>query len=301
MMNHIISVLLDSTIAGAIGKKGSENSITYYNGTYNGEHISMLTPTSMEDKVYAAAESILLSEQVVIGTQNVDRFFGEAVLACSLLDKRLIITNDSDVSDLLKGIELKDAVFVERDDVLNNILSYTKEPRPGECRVDIDKAFNVKGIGPVALGIVTRGTIKVHDKIFLPSGKEVMIKSIQSNDVDATSANVNTRVGLAIKGVPADEISKGDVLSKERIMPASDIHIDIRQIKIGSEPIKPGNSYSIVSGFSYTNAAIVSVEGKTVHLKADRPVPLEIGDGMMLIRGRAPRIFAYGKVVSTST
>lgn len=298
IMNHIISVLLDNTIASSIGKKGSENSITYYNGTYNGEHISMLTPTSIEDKVHAVAESILLSEQVVIGTQNINKFFGEVVLACSLTDKRILITKDSDVSDLLKGVDLKDATLVERDNLLNGILSYTPKQNPGDSRVDIDKAFNVKGIGLVVLGIVTRGAVNVHDKMVLTSGKEVMVKSIQSNDVDITSATTNTRVGLAIKGATAGEISKGDLLSKEHIAPSSDIHVDVHQIKIRNEEIKPGNSYSMVSNFSYTNATVINTDDTSIHLRADRPVPLEVGDKIMLIRNNTPRIFAYCNVLS---
>ena len=47
----------------------------------------------------------------------------------------------------------------------------------------------------------------------LPYGKDILIKSIQMHDDPVEQATSPARVGLAIKGIAADDISRGDILS----------------------------------------------------------------------------------------
>lgn len=46
----------------------------------------------------------------------------------------------------------------------------------------------------------------------LPSGKDILVKSIQIYDDPVTECKSPARVGLAVKGVDAADISRGDVL-----------------------------------------------------------------------------------------
>ena len=56
-----------------------------------------------------------------------------------------------------------------------------------------------------------QGTVKTCDQLkLLPSGKNILVKSIQMHVVPVNESKSPARVGLAIKG--ADEISRGDVL-----------------------------------------------------------------------------------------
>ena len=83
----------------------------------------------------------------------------------------------------------------------------------GSCTIPIDHAFNVKGIGTVILGVIKQGTVKTYDQLkILPSGKNILVKSIQMHDDPVNESKSPTRVGLAIKGVDVDDISRGDVL-----------------------------------------------------------------------------------------
>jgi selenocysteine-specific translation elongation factor len=83
----------------------------------------------------------------------------------------------------------------------------------GDCIIPIDHAFNVKGIGTVILGVIKQGTVKTYDQLkILPSGKNILVKSIQMHDDPVNESKSPARVGLAIKGVDADVISRGDVL-----------------------------------------------------------------------------------------
>lgn len=46
----------------------------------------------------------------------------------------------------------------------------------------------------------------------MPGGKDILIKSIQLHDEPVQESKSPARVGLAIKGVSHDEISRGDII-----------------------------------------------------------------------------------------
>jgi selenocysteine-specific translation elongation factor len=66
----------------------------------------------------------------------------------------------------------------------------------------------LKGIGTVILGVIKQGTVKTYDQLnILPNGKDILVKSIQMHDDPVNESKSPARVGLAIKGVDADDIS----------------------------------------------------------------------------------------------
>lgn len=297
-MNYIISVPLSSSLASFIGKKGSEDSLTFYNRKLDNDVIVALAPGANEDKFYhGMAESMLLSGQIVLSTETVDKLFGEALVAASLLDKPTSITNDNDISALLAGNVLKNYTVVSKDDLLVRIVANKPHEKEGETRIDIDHAFNVKGVGTVALGIVTSGKVKVHDSLFHTSGKQAMVRSIQSQDVDIQEAGIGTRVGLSLKGMEADEIGKGDILSSTKVAPAKSILVSIRQSALAGEQINDNNRYLFVSNFSYAIAR-VDKSGEGTKLVLEKPLSLFVGDRFFLIRDKSPRIFASGTIMA---
>ena len=92
-----------------------------------------------------------------------------------------------------------------------------------ECVVQIDHAFNVKGVGTVVLGLIKQGTVKTYDQLKIcPGGRDVLVKSIQMHDDPVNESKSPARVGLAVKGVDADDISRGDVICSPNL---SDINI----------------------------------------------------------------------------
>jgi selenocysteine-specific translation elongation factor len=79
----------------------------------------------------------------------------------------------------------------------------------GPCIIPIDHAFNVKGIVTVTLGAIRQGTVRTYDQLnILPSGKSILVKSIQMHD-DPVNESKSPGRGLAIKGIAAAEISRG--------------------------------------------------------------------------------------------
>lgn len=298
-MNTIVAVPFDETLAEFIGKKGSTNSITFYNRKL-GEHVIVaLTPSSIEEKFYAVSQSLVMADQIIVSTKTVDKLFGEVLVGCSLLNKRTIFTKDNDISAILAGVTFNNFTFTTQEELLDLITSHKQEEKDDKSvRIDLDHAFNVKGVGVVALGFVTKGTVKVHDTLYHTSGKSITVRSIQSQDEDVKEAGRGTRVGVALKGIDDTEITKGDVLSTSLIKPKAVLELSVKTSSFANEPIEKGKAYFISTGFSYTNGIVQKVDGEKVSFTLDKPIPAEIGDSFILSRVIAPRMFASGKIIS---
>ncbi len=295
-MNTIISIPFDEELAEYIGKKGSENSITFYNRKVNDNVIVGLMPTSIEEKFHALPQSLLLADQIVLSTKMLDKLFGEVLIAAALLNKRTIFTKDNDISRIISGITLEKILFADRENLLDSITSFKPENTGAVTRIDIDKAFNVKGIGTVALGIVSGGAVKIHDNLYHSSGKNVSVRSIQSQDVDIKEAITGTRVGLALKGIDASEMQKGDILSQTPVRRSGRLELNVKTSGFVNEIIEEGKMYSIAIGFSYTMATVEKVDGSMVRVRLEKSIPAAANDRFMMIRAITPRIFASGRV-----
>ncbi|MDE1847181.1 MAG: hypothetical protein KGH52_03940 [Candidatus Micrarchaeota archaeon] len=295
-MNQIVAIPIDKQLADFIGKGSSEGSISFHNRKVDGKVVVGLSPSSLDDKFYAVAEILLVCDQVLISTANIDKLFGEVLVASSLLRKHVIFTDENDVASFVSGVGLKDYEVSPKEELLARITARPQANSGEPVRVDIDRAFPVKGIGCVALGIVTRGTLKVHDELQHSSGKVAGVKSIQSQDVDIQSADPGTRVGLALKGIEYTDMEKGDILTKERVQKVGSIKCILDVSKVSGEQIKEGGQYVLVSNFSRSNATIEAFDGGIASIKLDKQMAAMKGDRILLLREQSPRIFASGSV-----
>jgi selenocysteine-specific translation elongation factor len=295
-MNRIVAVPLDPALASLIGKKGNETSMTFYNRKTGTDIIVGLAPSDMEGKFYALPNSLILAEQIIISTASVDAQFGEVVVAASLLGKRVIFTADNDVSKIVGGLAMPECSFMEREALLGAITSYPQKKRQGSVKVEIDRSFNVKGVGTVLLGFVTRGVLNRHDLLYTGAGKEAVVRSIQCQDEDVEHAQLYARVGIAARGINEDDVVKGDVLSTEKIGAKITLDVDLTQSTVAREPLGQGSQYMIFSGFGSGSCIIESISGQSAKLKLDKGFQLEAGDRVLLGRNKQPRIFASGIV-----
>lgn len=295
-MNIIVAVPVDAELASFIGKKGSEESITFYNRKLGNDVIVALYPSQEDSKIYALAESLLVASEVVLSTKNIDKRFGEALVASSLLNKKLILTEENDVSALLKGVGISSYEIASREELLDKLRAGAKPVGNEPVRVDIDKAFPVKGIGTVVLGVVTGGTIRQHDKLFHTSGKEVLVRSLQSQDEDVSSAEKGTRIGVSLKDISDAEIRKGDLLTAHVVERKKRVVLDYRISGAAKEKPEEGANYGLALNFSYSECVVKGTKDGEIELELRSAMPLEKGDSVLLIRKEIPRIFAAGAV-----
>jgi selenocysteine-specific translation elongation factor len=86
----------------------------------------------------------------------------------------------------------------------------------GPVIIPIDHVFHVKGVGIVVIGVVKQGSVKVYYQLkIMPSGEDIVVKSIQMHDDPVDESNSPARIGLAVKGMIAEQIAKGDIQRAE--------------------------------------------------------------------------------------
>ncbi|MGC8538165.1 MAG: EF-Tu/IF-2/RF-3 family GTPase [Candidatus Micrarchaeia archaeon] len=298
MDNLIIAMPNGIRLAEMLGKKGSENGLAFYNRHGDTKNIVMLAPRSLEEKYYAVPQSLILSDLVALDTSSLDAVFGDVVVACSMLGKPVVFTDTNPVDKIINGLGLMHYVKNESE-LLQFMLDFKPEGRSENqgVKVVIDRAFPVKGVGDVALGIVRSGTIKVHDILVHNSGKQVMIRHLQSQDVDIESAAAGTRVGIAMKGIESSEIKKGDTLSEKAIAYVKDFDADLQFNKFAASAKGAKMHCEAVSDFSDAEATIEPLDGDRYKVSLAKAIPLDASSRLVFVREEKPRMFAISTML----
>ncbi len=292
----VVALPNDSELAGWLGKKGGENGITFYNRRQEDTVMTILTPSNLNEKFYALGEILTLADVAVISTKSIDADFGESVIASSLLNKKVLFTNDNDVSSIINKIALNHKV-IEKERILDEIISYSKEKKNGEeLLIDIDKVFPVKGVGLVLLGIVRSGTVKVHDKLYTRFGKEVQVRSIQVQDEDRELAEQGARVGLAVKGIEEKDIEKGELLAKKQIKEVSEFEAELSISPLQKE-ISEEMQYTLAHNFDVVPCKIQKIDAKKYRIKLGKNTQMISSDKFILLKEKAPRIIGSGTII----
>ncbi|MCL2460054.1 MAG: EF-Tu/IF-2/RF-3 family GTPase [Euryarchaeota archaeon] len=234
MSNLTIIYLGPSDIAKELAKKGTESDITFYNLKRGNDTLTLVEPTRYPEKLSSLFFSAALSDAALLVIDEISAALGECIVmldAVRVSSGYIMLRNYIDqatIAPLIAGTVLENYTYVSedlttlREQLLHNAASASTHA-DGPPIVPIDHHFNVKGIGTVILGCVAKGTVRKHDQLLVwPTKKTAQIRSIQKHDDDANDAYRGDRVGLALKGVTADELDRGYILAPENILIAAD-------------------------------------------------------------------------------
>ena len=215
-------VLGKQDIASEFGKKGTVTDLSLYDKKESDIIKTWVTPSGFPEKIQPLFQAINLAEYVIFYVDKLDKFTGEQIIALDSLKKEKgILSHTFDVDEskldlMIKGTVVEKYAKIDQDKIkeeMNKLEPLTSE---GPSEMVIDHCFDVKGVGTVILGKLTRGTIKQYDNLKLyPLGIDVLIKSIQMHDDPVENSITPARVGLAVKGAKPDEVGRGDVISEE--------------------------------------------------------------------------------------
>ncbi len=130
--------------------------------------------------------------------------------------------------------------------------------------VPVDHFFKVRGIGTVILGMVTSGEIRTHTTLqVLPQKKQVQVRSIQKLDDDAEVAWAGDRVGIALKGIEAEELDRGYVLTNDPGIRTSDlISGRLELVKYWKLPLKEGMGVHVGHWMQFLHGKVEIVEDR---------------------------------------
>ncbi len=221
MTSVTVAVVGAADIAKELGKKGTTSDLTLFNTVHDEHAITLVEPTQFPEKIPPLLTALAMADRCLLVVSELSRPVAETVAVLELVEVATTVVlgpnvGEAELARALKGGRLAGIPKVPLDlPQLRELLDAWSAPAlDGPVRVPIDHAFPVKGVGAVALGVVRQGLLKAHERLRLfPTSKEVEVRSLQVHDVDRKEATCGERVGVALRGVEADELSRGQVLA----------------------------------------------------------------------------------------
>ena len=304
-------VLGDTSIVNNLGKKGTSTDITIYDMKTNNQISSYCFSNTYPDKLQSLLQSIAMSDYAILNISQLDSFLGEQIIALDIFNIKngFILHNYNidveKIKNIIKKTNLSNYLILDSiEELKTNIMQLQSEDNENEKKakehkenssttstlstlqnsnnstnnfvyIPIDHVFDVKGVGTVILGCIKHGEIKTHDELEInPANKNIVIKSIQMHDDPVNYSKKSSRVGLAIKGVIAKDISRGDIITSPGISKTINNSF---QIKFNKNPYFRGEiietqNYMINIGLQIRSVKIKKIENSELHITLEKPI-----------------------------
>lgn len=247
--------------AALFGKKGSVDDIGFYHTVFQGKIVSAIDCVSYPAKLSPLLQAIELGDFALVLASRPSPALGEIIVALDFLQKPSVFVSELDLAPFLSPTNLRDSkIFSSANEAKEFLYSWEVARMKGDSEkaiVFIDHCFEVKGVGTVALGVVKKGVLRVHERMnALPLGKLIEVKSIQKNDDNMKEALAGDRVGLCIKGAESSEVPRGTVLASENSAKAvSEFECVVRASKFLKSSLK-GEAMHLAAGLQFVPAAL---------------------------------------------
>jgi selenocysteine-specific translation elongation factor len=218
-----VAVVGSPGVAKELGKKGTASDLTLFNTVRDEHAVTLVEPTQFPEKFPPLVTALAMADRCLLVVGELTRPVAETIATVESLDvPTTVVTGpavgETELGRALKGgrLESADRRSLDLPHLRELVDGWTATTVDGPVSVPLDHAFPVKGVGAVALGVVREGTLHAHDKLRLwPVAKVVEVRSVQVHDIDRKEAGCGERVGVALKGVEADELERGQVLAPE--------------------------------------------------------------------------------------
>ena len=288
-------VLGEQTIANDFGKKGTVTDLTVYDRKESDIIRTWVVPNGFPEKIQPLLQAINIAEYVIFYVASLDRYTGEQIIALDMLNKKNgILSHSYEVDEnrlqsMIKGTVLQNYRKIDSPNIKEELIKLPPVSNDGSAQIVIDHSFDVKGVGTVVLGKVLQGTINQYDNLkHLPSGTDVMLKSIQMHDDDVKQAVCPARVGLSLKGIKPDEVGRGDIItSDESFEIKHELEIDFKQSPFYKGEISENQMCLVNIGLQVKAAKFSSISPAKLIL--DKPVVCRKNEICLLIKPDLPQ------------
>jgi selenocysteine-specific translation elongation factor len=319
-INFVILGDYDNALAGELGKKGTTTDIAIYDRKASDSIYTWSTPVTFPEKIQSLMQAVNIAEYAILNVTKIDKYLGEIIIALDSLNfKDGLILHSYEVDEgklkaLFKNTSVSHFKLLDSIDQLKREMS-TLESKScdGPVMIPVDHAFDVKGVGTVVLGVIKQGAVKVYDQLkIVPSGKDVLVKSIQMHDDPVHESKSPARVGLAIKGISAEEISRGDVLCSPETFSSSHVKVvsaettasTISTTNFAKNPYYKGDlaenqTYMISIGLQIKPVRLKLFSGTVNEIKPEsKPIALFPGQTYVLLKpdSQGTRIIGRGTI-----
>jgi selenocysteine-specific elongation factor len=163
--------------------------------------------------------------------------------------------------------------------------------RDAPVRLWIDRAFPVKGAGTVVTGTLAAGRVAPGDRLQL-GGREVGVRGVHSLGQPVEQAEATARVALNLRGTAVEELSRGDALLTPGAFRSTD-ELDVTLARGGSgarDDARLPAEVVVHVGSAAVGARLRPLEGTAVRLRLATPLPLRVGDRLLLRDPGARRV-----------
>lgn len=257
-----------------LGKKSTETDVTFYDLKKGETVITMVEPSRYPEKIQSLYYSAAFGDYTVLVAEKLDQYFGESLLminACGVKEGTIILRNyitEDQLQIFTRGTMLQDFDVMEDDPLRlrDKLIAVAERPQAlqtGPGTLCVDAAFNVRGIGTVALATIKSGMIRKHDQLrVLPGDKVAEVRNIQKYDQDFEIGDVGDHVGVALKGVEASDLDKGTVLTSATPMQTTIIEAKAEIIPYFQSQLHEGSALHLGHWLQFNRARVAHMEEK---------------------------------------
>ena len=282
-MNSINFVVLgDSSIADELGKEGTSTEIAIYDKKTLDYIYTWTLPITYPDKIQSLLQAVNIAEYAILNVIKLDKYLGEEIIALDYVNfKDGFILHSYDVDEnklkmLIKNTSVSEFKLLDNIDQLKQEITQLRPKYiQGPVMIEIDHAFDFKGVGTVVLGVIKQGTVKVYDQLkIMPIAKDILIKSIQMHDDPVLESKSPARVGLAIKGIDANNINRGDIICPPNTMEASSekVYVKFKKSAFFKGDISENQTYLISIGLQIKPAKVKLIGGDMLEIISEKPI-----------------------------
>jgi selenocysteine-specific elongation factor len=188
-------------------------------------------------------------------------------------------------------------------DALARLASSLPAPDPGApVRIWVDRACGLEGGDVVVTGTLPSGMVHCTDELVItPAMRPVRVRGIQALGEPVTEVTGPARAALTLHGTSYERLARGMALVHPGRWTLADV-IDVRLAASGALP--PGapaarlpRTLTVHVGAARTAARVRLLGGRIARLALRDPLPLHVGDHLLLRDPAAGRPVVHGAVV----
>lgn len=191
------------------------------------------------------------------------------------------------------------AGLTELRTALDAVLSRLPAPCPAaRVRLWVDRAFSITGAGTVATGTLTAGTLARGDRLTLLGRghpREVTVRGLQSCGHDCATLSPAARVAVNLRGLPAEDVHRGNTLVTVDAWPITDV-LDVRRTT-GLVLNQAPEHLVVHVGTASAPARLRPFDDDHARLSLEHPLPLTLSDQLLLRDPGGRRILAGVRVL----
>ncbi|MFV0535314.1 MAG: selenocysteine-specific translation elongation factor [Cumulibacter sp.] len=158
------------------------------------------------------------------------------------------------------------------------------EPDPeGDVRLWLDRSFSISGAGTVVTGTLTDGTLRVDDELELrglqdAEPRQVRVRGLQTAGQERESVSGASRVAVNLRNVAPHEAPRGSQL----LSPGAFLRPEVMDVRVDTPGQRLPAACVVHIGTASLQARLRPLDAQHVRLTFDVPLPVRIGDRMVL-------------------